>query len=422
VWALVTLLVVWLLARTFVGGIYRVDSGSMEPSIFGSDGGELVFVPYDRSRPARFDEVVLQRPGEDAPIVKRVVGLEGESVAIRHGDLLIDNARLGPAVARPAPILVFDGTRQEVGEHFRMGSSQSNPWTRADDVWTVDARAVPQNADAGLMFWTDPLRDSYFRPGGTRVEGEIEVNDARVGCEFRADDESGRVRLELLEQGDTFEAQISWSANGGDGKSAGSIDGDGDGKRSTSASIGDGKRSASASGAPHKPVPAEARLVRRNRDPEQVIARTEVELVPGRWHRLRFANIDNALTLDFDGHAALLQATYKENVFHATDAAKEGKSYGDRVRLGGEGARISFRSIQIWRDLYYTARGRFAVEAPIDLNPDQCFVLGDNSAASRDSREWGPVRLSEIVGRPFAVVWPPSHWRRISPVERAGPP
>lgn len=380
VFALAALVVLWLVARTFVGGVFHVDSASMEPAIF---GGERVFVRYDRSPPSRFECVVMQRPGEEAPLVKRVVGLEGEGVAISHGDLLIDNARLPGSVPRPAPILVFDDRALDVATKFRMGSSRANPWTEQGDAWTVDARAVPQNADAGLMFWSEPLRDGCFRPDGTRVEGEVDVADAYVGCEVRADDEAGRLRLSLLEQGDTFEAQITWNAADATGKHA----------------------------------PAEARLVRRNREPEQVLARAEIDLVPGRWHALRFSNVDNSLTLDFDGHAALLQAAYKENVFHATDALKEGKSYGDRVRLGGEGARISFRAIRIWRDLHYTERGRYAVEAPIDLNPDQCFVLGDNSVASRDSREWGAVHVSEIVGRPVAVVWPPSRWRRIAPVE-----
>jgi signal peptidase I len=39
--------------------------------------------------------------------------------------------------------------------------------------------------------------------------------------------------------------------------------------------------------------------------------------------------------------------------------------------------------------------------------PDESyFVLGDNSASSRDSRYWGFVPKSYLVGKAFIVYWP----------------
>jgi signal peptidase I len=38
------------------------------------------------------------------------------------------------------------------------------------------------------------------------------------------------------------------------------------------------------------------------------------------------------------------------------------------------------------------------------------YMLGDNRAASADSREWGPVPEDSIVGRVVARYWPPSQW------------
>ena len=34
--------------------------------------------------------------------------------------------------------------------------------------------------------------------------------------------------------------------------------------------------------------------------------------------------------------------------------------------------------------------------------------MGDNRAGSRDSRYFGPIKKSSIVGRVFVRVWPPT--------------
>ena len=41
--------------------------------------------------------------------------------------------------------------------------------------------------------------------------------------------------------------------------------------------------------------------------------------------------------------------------------------------------------------------------------PDTVWVMGDNRANSADSRIFGPVPQSTVVGRAFARVWPLSH-------------
>ncbi len=45
---------------------------------------------------------------------------------------------------------------------------------------------------------------------------------------------------------------------------------------------------------------------------------------------------------------------------------------------------------------------------PRRLGNDQYMMLGDNRQFSEDSRCWGPIRRDQIIGRAFAIYWPPT--------------
>lgn len=70
--------------------------------------------------------------------------------------------------------------------------------------------------------------------------------------------------------------------------------------------------------------------------------------------------------------------------------------------------RVDVLAIDVARDLIH--------EAPDHvwrLQSGQYFVLGDNSARSRDSRVFGPIAEASLRGRVLAVAWPPSRMRRV---------
>ncbi len=44
---------------------------------------------------------------------------------------------------------------------------------------------------------------------------------------------------------------------------------------------------------------------------------------------------------------------------------------------------------------------------PIEIPPDNYFMMGDNRGSSDDSRYWGPVPKDWIIGKAFFTYWPP---------------
>ena len=48
------------------------------------------------------------------------------------------------------------------------------------------------------------------------------------------------------------------------------------------------------------------------------------------------------------------------------------------------------------------------------VGPGQLFVMGDNRGNSQDSRSFGPIQRSAVVGRAFVRIWPLNHtgWLR----------
>lgn len=56
-----------------------------------------------------------------------------------------------------------------------------------------------------------------------------------------------------------------------------------------------------------------------------------------------------------------------------------------------------------------TQPGAFIKEGEvIKADTNQYYVIGDNRGHSSDSREWGPVKKEEIIGRALFRYWPPT--------------
>lgn len=79
------------------------------------------------------------------------------------------------------------------------------------------------------------------------------------------------------------------------------------------------------------------------------------------------------------------------------------------VRFGANGGHLQLTNLKLYRDIHYT-RGKalHGVDEPYQLNQQSYFVLGDNSPVSLDSRSWanGNVDHKYLLGKPFLVHLP----------------
>src|SRR3954449_954548 len=104
--------------RSLVGAPFNIPSGSMLPTLYIGDYLAVAKWPYGFSRysfpfgfpefggrvlgrlPERGDVVVFRHPSEDSDLIKRVIGLPGDTIAVRGGRLVL-NGRIVPRQPLP---------------------------------------------------------------------------------------------------------------------------------------------------------------------------------------------------------------------------------------------------------------------------------------------------------------------------------
>jgi signal peptidase I len=373
--------------------------------------------PYEIGGPfglRRWDVVVFRDPSEPQQnFVKRLIGLPGERVEIIDGDVYIDGqvARKPAHVQEALWLRVFDqdyvprsGDYPAVAPEWVIAAG---PPTDARGWSGVEARVIrydpPDPAARTIEFVPPPGGRILDVSGYNHGSSGAVVGDVRVKCDVVANGE-GWLELALLRNGVRYAARIG----------AG-------GQFSLVHSIGAADAPRAAASVPVSPLSAgQARAL---------------EL--GYADRRVFASIDGqVLELRFDvSNSAELEALRAAPPAEST-----------RVNISAAALALTLRHLRIDRDAYYTYRPTATQRAyaghPFRLGAGECFVLGDNSPFSHDSREWyrcgphlrqahdegryqlGAVPVDQIVGRAFFVYLPGllrselSRWLRVPDIGR----
>lgn len=120
-------LLVYVLVRHFLFENYRVVGFSMTPTLENDQFLVVNKLGYRLHEPQRGDIVVLRDPRDpERKLIKRLVGLPGETVEIRRGQVYIDEQKLDePYIASPGQYSLSP-TVLSADHYFVLGDNRNN--------------------------------------------------------------------------------------------------------------------------------------------------------------------------------------------------------------------------------------------------------------------------------------------------------
>ena len=123
-----------LTIRSFIAEPIRVDGDSMIPTLVNNEDMLVEKMSYWFSDPLRGDVIICFYPGYTESCVKRVIGLPGETVAVKNGKILIDGKELdespywnGEIIGDMDPVTVAARHVFVVGDNRNGSKDSRNP-------------------------------------------------------------------------------------------------------------------------------------------------------------------------------------------------------------------------------------------------------------------------------------------------------
>ena len=123
--AILIAIVVAFLIRTFLIENVEVNQISMNPTFYEGDRVIISKLSYKFGEPELGDIIVFIPPNQKQPYIKRVIGVEGDTVAIKNGELYINGKLIEEPYIKEKMTQDFQETHVPEGTVFVMGDNRN---------------------------------------------------------------------------------------------------------------------------------------------------------------------------------------------------------------------------------------------------------------------------------------------------------
>jgi signal peptidase I len=390
----------------------RIKSGSQCPSCGyslprntlrqASNGDRILVLKciYQFFEPKRWDVVVFKNPDEPGQnFIKRLVAKPGEELEIIDGDIYINDkiARKPPKIQQELWMPVYDNDYQPVRPELRRFNEHrwQQPFRNMDgSKWDLNSEdptvfALQSDGDDIHTMFYDTTRGNNFgsqncayNPSGKHRDPPY-CSDLMVRFYAYFSESKGVVGIGLSKYERRYKAQVDAA----------------------------GAMTISKSDNSNNEDEWEPLADKKSQGP-----------VLNKPTLVKFVNVDHQLIFQFGDETLTYDLGLEPEA-----AGRVNGNIEPKVKIFASGKK-TLSHIVIFRDIYYTAplqetgKHSFASNGrPFKLNPNEYFVLGDNSPASHDSRRWsnmgigingkpayrpGTVPHDYLVGKAVFVYWP----------------
>ena len=158
---MVLVTIAFLVVNALIGR-FRIEQVSMQPNLHEGEYVIVDKVSYAFRQPERGEIVVLKNPNPGQPdLIKRVIGLPGETIGVRGGQVSVNGQPLTEPYIKQPMASDFAAKQLQDGQYFVMGDNRNN----SEDSRRFGAR--PASAIVGrawIIYWPPPDWQVLSRP------------------------------------------------------------------------------------------------------------------------------------------------------------------------------------------------------------------------------------------------------------------
>lgn len=333
-------------------------------------GGHKILVNkfvYEARDPQRW-EVIVFKFNRQRNYIKRLVGLPGERIQIREGDIWINGKveRKPPSVQEEMWFPVHDSDIVEKGFVKRSAwDGHDKGWAPAEEALGYEFNAL--DAVAYLEYQRAIHSGNPYNGKSSGRWNHPRVYDLRIAADVNIRAGNGQIELHVINGVRRYRCILG---------------------------VGSGSR---------------IDLVQGDEEdnPRLLHDLPSLKLQREEDYALDFYLADRCLVLSVN-REILAEVPLPDDIPGKPDQARN--TVGILAKnIGG-----SLTRARVFRDLWYTNRGKRLVHATsseYQIPENGYFAMGDNSDSSLDSRAWGALSGDNLLGRAFTIFWPALPWR-----------